>query len=229
MFEIEQLRLQVCRRPKQGAVQELTANRADQPFYKGMGPGCVWHRFYFFHFKHPEIGLPLGEAEKRIVIRTEAFRDGLLLNRLMEHSAQRHAIDGSGVNTKSNDSPRVRCQAWKIRFLASPARCCLPLFFAQVPVPPFGRCGGAAMSRPVRFPTPTDIGLRTETFLQCDWKRNRKHCRPFTFGGDSRLARTTGAVEHRCDIQATGRGAGTDTGIREPQNLVRLPGPHGPL
>jgi len=100
------------------------------------------------------------------------------------------------------------------------------------------------MSRPVRveFPgatyhvlshgvdgAPTFVDdLDHRTFLKCVWKRNRKHGRPFTFGGDSRLARTTGAVEHRYDIQARDRGTGTDTGNGDPRNLVRLPSPHGP-
>ena len=69
-----------------------------------MRQGRVRHRFDILHFEHPEIGLPRVEPEQWIVIRTEVFRYGLLSNRLMEHSAQRHAIDGSGVNTKSNDS-----------------------------------------------------------------------------------------------------------------------------
>jgi hypothetical protein len=37
------------------------------------------------------------------VIRTEVFRNGLLSNRLIEHSAQRLAIYGSGLTAKSND------------------------------------------------------------------------------------------------------------------------------
>jgi hypothetical protein len=104
MFEIKQLRLQVCRRPEQGAVQALSPNGPDQPFHERMRQGRVRHRFDFFHFEHPEIALPLVESEQWSVIRTEVFRNGLLSNRLIEHSAQRHAIDGSGVNTKSNDS-----------------------------------------------------------------------------------------------------------------------------
>ena len=104
MFEIKQLRLQVRRRPEQGAVQALPPKGPDQPFHERMRQGRVRHRFDIFHFEHPEIGPPLVEPEQWIVIRTEVFRNGLLSNRLMEHSAQRHAIDGSGVNTKSNDA-----------------------------------------------------------------------------------------------------------------------------
>ena len=104
MFEIEQLRLQVCRRPEQGAVQAFSPNGSDQSFHERMRQGRVRHGFDFFHFEHPQIGLPLVEPEQWIVIRTEVFQNELLPNRLTEHSAQRHAIDGSGVNAKSNDS-----------------------------------------------------------------------------------------------------------------------------
>ena len=48
--------------------------------------------------------MPLVELKQWVVIRTNVFRNGLLSNRLMEHSAQRRTIDGSGVNTESNDS-----------------------------------------------------------------------------------------------------------------------------
>ena len=68
MFEIKQLRLQVCRRPEQGAVQALSPNGPDQPFHERKRQGRVGRRFDIFHFEHPEIGLPLVEPEQRIVI-----------------------------------------------------------------------------------------------------------------------------------------------------------------
>jgi hypothetical protein len=58
-----------------------------------MRQGRVGHRFDILHFECPEIGLPRVEPEQRIVIGTEVSRNGLLSNRLIEHSAQRHAID----------------------------------------------------------------------------------------------------------------------------------------
>ena len=57
--EIEQLVLQIRRRPEQRGIQILASNRADQPFHKAMGQGNIGDGFDFGHFQDPQIDLPL--------------------------------------------------------------------------------------------------------------------------------------------------------------------------
>jgi len=72
-----------------------------------MGEWHVGYGFDFLHLEYSKIGLPSVEQEKRIVIRTEVLRSRLASNRLLEHPAQRHSIDDSGMHAKPNDLARV--------------------------------------------------------------------------------------------------------------------------
>src|ERR1022692_1657597 len=82
-------------------------NGADQPFHERMGEWRVGRGFDFLHFQYSKIGLPLLEPEQRIVIRTEVLGNRPPSNRLLEHPAQRHSIDDSGLHAKPNDLARV--------------------------------------------------------------------------------------------------------------------------
>ncbi len=106
--EIEQLVLQVRRRPEQRAIQILASNRADQPFHKGMGQGNIGDGFDFDYLQDPQIGLPLPKPIQGIMVGAEAVgHTGLPSNGAVEHAAKCHAIDGSGVDAEPNDPAGV--------------------------------------------------------------------------------------------------------------------------
>ena len=67
--------------------------------------GFVWdYSGHFFHFKHPEISLPLVESIERIMIRAEVFWQTMPANRSLEHAAQCRTIHDAAVNTKPDDA-----------------------------------------------------------------------------------------------------------------------------
>ena len=106
--EIEQLVLQVRRRPEQRAIQILASNRADQPFHKGMGQGNIGDGFDFGHFQDPQIGLPLPKPIQGIMVGTKVVgHTGLPSNGAVEHAAKCDAIDSSGVDAEPNDPAGV--------------------------------------------------------------------------------------------------------------------------
>ena len=102
--EIEQLVLQVRRRPEQRAIQIFASNRADQPFHKGMGQGNIGDGFDFDYFQDPQIGLPLPKPIQGIMVGAEVVgHTGLPSNGAVEHAAKCDAIDSSGVDAEPND------------------------------------------------------------------------------------------------------------------------------
>ena len=106
--EIEQLVLQVRRRPEQRAIRILASNRADQPFHKGMGQGNIGDGFDFDYLQDPQIGLPLPKPIQGIMVGAEVVgHTGLPSNGAVEHAAKCHAIDGSGVDAEPNDPAGV--------------------------------------------------------------------------------------------------------------------------
>src|ERR1019366_3150709 len=87
--EIEQLVFQIRRGPEQHAIQILPSNCADQPFHKRMGQRNIRHRFDLDHLQYPQIGVPLPEPKKRIMVGAEVLRHpGLPSNGAVEHSAE---------------------------------------------------------------------------------------------------------------------------------------------
>jgi hypothetical protein len=104
MLEIEQLRLQVGRRPEQRAIQELAPNRANQPFHEGMGQRNIRDGFDLGHFQYPQIGLPLPKPIKWIMVGAEVLRHpGLPSNGAVEHPAECEPVNGSGMDAEPND------------------------------------------------------------------------------------------------------------------------------
>ena len=64
------------------------------------------NRLDFVHFEYPKIGLPLVESIQRVMVRTEVFGQTVPTDCSLEHTAQRHSINGSGVNAKPDDTTR---------------------------------------------------------------------------------------------------------------------------
>src|SRR5205807_7339363 len=76
--EIEQLVFEICRRPKQRMIQILASNGADQPFHKWMGQGNIGDGLDLCHLQYSQIGLPLVEPVKRIVVGAKVLRQPVL-------------------------------------------------------------------------------------------------------------------------------------------------------
>ena len=54
------------------------------------------------------MGLPIDETVQKFMIRTQiSWNRGDASNGLLEHPAERQAIDDARLNSKSDDSPRV--------------------------------------------------------------------------------------------------------------------------
>jgi hypothetical protein len=64
-----------------------------------------------FDFRHPEdskVGFPLVKPVQRIMIRTQiSWNRGDASDGLLEHPAERKAIDDASLNSKPDDSPRA--------------------------------------------------------------------------------------------------------------------------
>ena len=86
--EIEQLVFEICCRPKQRMIQILASNGADQPFHKWMGQGNIGDGLDLCHLQYSQIGLPLVEPVKRIVVGAKVLRQPVLpSNGAVEHPA----------------------------------------------------------------------------------------------------------------------------------------------
>ena len=68
-----------------------------------MGPGNLGHCLHRFHAQEPQIGLPAGEPEQRIMIGTEPRGQTLPGAGLVEQAAERWTIDGNRPHAKADD------------------------------------------------------------------------------------------------------------------------------
>src|SRR6516162_8545358 len=110
--EIEQLVFEIRSRPEQRAVQELASKGADQPLHEGMGQRNVGDGLDFGHIEYPQIGLPLLEPIKRIMVGAEVFRHRAVPSKgAVEHPAESDTIDRSSLDAESNDAARVLIHA----------------------------------------------------------------------------------------------------------------------
>jgi len=106
MLKIEQLRLQIGRRPESAVVQNRVLSRysrrtvPDQPLYEGMRKRHVRNSLDFGDSEYPTIGLPLVESIQWMMVQAEVFWQTLLANRSAEHPAQRHSINRRGRQTQ---------------------------------------------------------------------------------------------------------------------------------
>ena len=69
--EIEQFIFEIYSRPEQRVIQTLASNGADEPFDKRVRQGNAGDALDFCHLQNPQIGLPLMELIKRIVVGAE--------------------------------------------------------------------------------------------------------------------------------------------------------------
>src|SRR5689334_817891 len=72
-----------------------------------MGPGSVWNGLDFRNAQNTKVCLPLMKPVQRILIGAEIFRQTCSSYRLLEHPAERQAIDDSALDTESDDSACV--------------------------------------------------------------------------------------------------------------------------
>jgi hypothetical protein len=105
MLELDELCLQICRRPEKGVVEEFAPNRAYQALHEGMRKRGIRSRLDFHHVKDSKIGVPLMESVQRIMVRAEVFWQSRPADCSLEHPAQRHSIDDAIVDAKANDAP----------------------------------------------------------------------------------------------------------------------------
>ena len=73
MLELDELCLQICRRPEKGVAEEFAPNRADQVLHEGMRKRGIRSRLDFHHVKDSKISVPLMESVQRIMVRAEVF------------------------------------------------------------------------------------------------------------------------------------------------------------
>src|SRR5215467_7491129 len=106
--EIEQLAFEIRRSPEQNVIQILPSNGADWPFHERMRQWNVGDGLDFCHVQYPEVGLPLVEPIKRIVIGAEeVWHPALPSNGAVEHPTKCDTIDRAGMDAEANDPARV--------------------------------------------------------------------------------------------------------------------------
>ena len=104
----EQFILQICTRPEQHVIQIFASNGANEPFHEGMRQGNVGAGLDVCHLQDPQIGLPLVELIKRIMVGAEVlWQPALTSNGAVEHATERDPVDGAGMDAETNDPARV--------------------------------------------------------------------------------------------------------------------------
>ena len=107
-FEIEQLAFEIGSCPEQRTIQALSAESANQALYKGMGQGNIGDGFDLGHLQYPQVGLPLLNPIKGIMVGAEVLRHPALpSNGAVEHPAKCDTVDGPGMNAEPQDATRV--------------------------------------------------------------------------------------------------------------------------
>ena len=106
--ELEQFIFEICGRPEQRVIQILASNRADEPFDERMRQGNAGDALDFCHLQNAQIGLPLMELMKRIVVGAEVLRHPELPSKgAVEHSTKCHTIHRADMDAEANDPSRV--------------------------------------------------------------------------------------------------------------------------
>jgi len=72
-----------------------------------MRPGSVRHGLNLPYIQNSKVRLPLMKPVQRVVIGAEIFRQTCTSYRLLEHPAERQAIDDSALDPESDDSACV--------------------------------------------------------------------------------------------------------------------------
>ena len=98
-----ELALQIDSVPEQAVIEIFPSDRAGQPFDKRVRARYKRDGLDFLDREHAQIGPPAMEAEQRVVVRTEMFRERLAGYGVVEHSTDRHAVDVSPVHAAADD------------------------------------------------------------------------------------------------------------------------------
>ena len=89
-------------------MQILTAKGANQSFHERIGQGNVGDGLDFRHLQYPQIGLPLVEPIKWIVVGADVVRHpALASNGAVEHPTECDAIDRAAMDAEPNDPARA--------------------------------------------------------------------------------------------------------------------------
>jgi hypothetical protein len=100
-FEIEQFAFEIGSCPEQRTIQTLSAERANQPLDKGMGEGNIGDGFDLGHLQDSQVGLPLMETVKRIMVGAEVLGHPALPSKgAVEHPAKGYTVDGPGMDAE---------------------------------------------------------------------------------------------------------------------------------
>src|SRR5215469_13043917 len=106
--EIEQLVLEIRRSPEQNVIQIFSSNGADQPFHERMRQWNVGDGLDFCHVQYAEVGLPLVEPIKRIVIGAEEVRHPALpSNGAVEHPTKCDKKWGELLPVRPGEMPAI--------------------------------------------------------------------------------------------------------------------------
>ena len=101
--EFIEFALEVDRIPKEDLVEILSPDGADETPDEGMRQRNVWHGFELVDLENSEIYLPPIKQEQWIVVAAEVSRSPLVDDGLIEHPAQRRAVDMTDLDTKADD------------------------------------------------------------------------------------------------------------------------------
>jgi hypothetical protein len=106
--EIQQFVFEICSRPEQHVIQILASNSPDQSFHERMGQGNVGDGLDLCHLQYSQIGLPLVEPIKWIVVGADVLRHPeLASNGAVEHPTEYDTINRAGMDAEPNDAARV--------------------------------------------------------------------------------------------------------------------------
>ena len=104
--KLQQLVFEIKGIPEQNLVEKLPPNRPNEALNKGMRPWYVRNRFDLLNVEDPKVCLPAVILEQGIIVGAEVARLSLSSDGMVEHPAQSNPIDGAGVNSNANESPR---------------------------------------------------------------------------------------------------------------------------
>src|SRR5262249_50607389 len=106
-LELEELHLQIGRRPEERAVQAFAPDGADQPLNEWMREWRVRDSLDFGHVENPQIPLPLLALIQRVMVRAGGGWRGLAARRAIEHAAQPDAVHDAAMHATPHDPTRA--------------------------------------------------------------------------------------------------------------------------
>ena len=104
VFEFDQLVCQVHGIPEEYPIKVPPPDSPDQPFDKRMRDRSIRRRLDLLDLENAQVGQPAVKAKQRIVIGTQMFRFGLAGSSVIEHAADRDAINVCRGDAKADDA-----------------------------------------------------------------------------------------------------------------------------